>query len=100
MPYKEDKKKLAEHRAFILRMQEKEKRSPAKNVKIILMPMSFLTKKTCDLFIVIYRSNNLQKPPYPTLFHIRGTGFNASARYYSYITCSHIAENLDAKSLI
>ncbi|KAF5292145.1 hypothetical protein FQR65_LT11243 [Abscondita terminalis] len=76
MPYKKDKKRIAEHRAFILRMQEREKRSPAKNVKIILMPMP----------------NNLQNPPYPTLFHIRGTGFNASARYYSYITCSHIAE--------
>src|ERR1700685_1414116 len=92
MPYKNNKKKLIEHRAFILRMKEREKRSPSKNVKIILMPMSLLIKKANDLFIIIYRPNNLQKPPYPTLFHIRGTGFNAAARYYAYITCSHIAE--------
>lgn len=92
MPYKTDKKKLDEHRAFILRMQEREKRTPARNVKVILMPMSLLLKEANDLFIVIYRPNNLQNPPYPTLLHIRGTGFNAAARYYAYITCSHIAE--------
>ena len=40
MPYKNDKKRLTEHRAFILRMQERETRSPAKNVKIIIIPMS------------------------------------------------------------
>lgn len=92
MPYKNDKKKLNEHRAFILRMQEREKRSPAKNVKIIIISMSVLLKETSDLFLVIYRPAQLKNPPYPTLLHIRGTGFNASARYYSYITCSHIAE--------
>lgn len=95
--YIKDKKKLTEHRAFILNMQEKEKRSSARNIKVIIMPMSFLEKKPNDLFIVIYRPNNLQKPPYPTLFHIRGTGYNASARYYSYITCSHIAEKSDCQ---
>ncbi len=92
MPYKTDKKKLDEHRAFILRMQEREERSPARNAKVILMPMSLLIKEAKDLFIVIYRPNNLQNPPYPTLLHVRGTGFNATARYYAYITCSHIAE--------
>ncbi|WP_083827689.1 alpha/beta hydrolase [Rickettsiella massiliensis] len=28
---------------------------------------------------------------YPTVLHIRGTGYNAEARYYAYITCSHLA---------
>lgn len=92
MPYINDKKKLDEHRAFILRMQEKEKRTPARNVKVIVIPMFHLVKGANNLFIVIYRPNNLQSPPYPTLLHIRGTGFNATARYYAYITCSHIAE--------
>lgn len=92
MPYKIDKNKISEHRSFIFHMQNKEKRAPARNVKIIIFPVSFLVKETSELFIIIYRPNNLQNPPYPTLFHVRGTGFNATARYFSYITCSHIAE--------
>lgn len=91
MPDKNDKKRLSEHRDFILHIQKKEKRLPAKDVNITVMPMSFLIKDAHDLFLVIYRPHHLQNPPYPTLLHIRGTGFNTSARYYAYITCSHIA---------
>ncbi|TLY48350.1 MAG: alpha/beta hydrolase [Gammaproteobacteria bacterium] len=92
MLYTIDKKRIAEHRAFISSMQEREKRTPARNIKVIIIPMFHFIKKANNLFIVIYRSKNLQDPPYPTLLHIRGTGFNATARYFSYITCSHIAE--------
>jgi acetyl esterase len=88
-----DKKKLAEHRDFILGLQQKEKRSAVsiKDVKILLLPSSCFLKSKNNLFIIIYRSIHLENPPYPTLLHIRGTGYNTSARYYSYITCSHLA---------
>lgn len=81
---------ISEHRGFILGLQQKEKRTAAKKVKVT----SFFTLKGKNKPIsFIYRSSALvTNTAYPTVLHIRGTGYNAAARYYSYITCSHLAK--------
>lgn len=81
---------ISEHRKFILRLQQKEKRTAAKNVTISSL---FLLKSNSKLTAFIYRPSRLAiNKLYPTVLHIRGTGYNTEARYYAYITCSHLAE--------
>jgi acetyl esterase/lipase len=87
-----DKKDIEKHRNFIRTLEEKEKNSAARKVKIILLPTSSPLNIKSSLVNIVYRPTYLTDPPYPTLLHIRGTGYNTSARYYSYITCSHLAE--------
>ncbi|MES2141378.1 MAG: alpha/beta hydrolase [Pseudomonadota bacterium] len=81
---------IEEHRNYILKLQEVEKRLPARNIKIL--PIIFTLQDGAKLFSFIYRPNNLKNPPYPTVLHIRGTGYNASASYHDYLTSSHLAE--------
>ncbi|WP_218814007.1 alpha/beta hydrolase [Rickettsiella endosymbiont of Dermanyssus gallinae] len=82
---------ISEHRKFILSLQQKEKRTAAKNVTI--SPLFFPLKSDNILTAFIYRPSRLAiNRLYPTVLHIRGTGYSAEARYYAYITCSHLAE--------
>ncbi|BBB14977.1 esterase/lipase/thioesterase [Candidatus Rickettsiella viridis] len=82
---------ISEHRKFILSLQQKEKRIAAKNV--IISPLFFSLENNNRLTAFIYRPFRLASNKlYPTVLHIRGTGYNADARYYAYITCSHLAE--------
>ena len=43
------------------------------------------------MFSFVYRSKDLEGPPYPTVLHFRGTGFNSPATYFAYITSSQLA---------
>jgi acetyl esterase/lipase len=42
--------------------------------------------------IVIYRPDTNWQGPYPTIFHIPGSGFNTLNPYFAHVTCSQLAE--------
>lgn len=87
---------ISEHREFISWLQQKEERRAAKNIRVTLLFFALRDEKPKDenrLVTYIYRSSHLATHgDYPTILHIRGTGYNASARYHAYLTCSHLAE--------
>ncbi len=81
---------IDKHRENILILQQGEDKTAAKNVKIT--PLFYSLDKS-KLVLFIYRPFHFtQGKSYPTVLHIRGTGFNTSARYYAHITCSHLTE--------
>jgi acetyl esterase len=92
MPFSYNEQKLTKYRNLILRLQHNEKRTAAKNINIIPLPIPLSDGNT--LTALIYRpiEQNNNHRSYPTLLHIRGTGYIVSARYYAFITCSHLAE--------
>lgn len=86
--------KITEHRKFILQLEKEEKRTSVKEVKVSFFSVE-LDKNTAHFFI--YRPSYFQEDTsedtiYPTILHIRGTGYNASASYYANIICSQLAE--------
>lgn len=86
---------LCRHRNFISDLEQKEKKTPAENIeRISLSSLLNRENKKISLDHTVYRSTYLTStdPPYATLLHIRGTGYNTSARRYSEIICSHLAE--------
>ncbi len=108
LPINENYKKSAKkQRNFVLDLQKKEKRLGAKkdvNIRYIYLHSFFKVSqavpplKLCSqagrskLITFFYRPKRLRTAPYPTLLYIRGTAYCSSGRYYSYLTCSHLAE--------